>query len=376
MSISRRRFFNYAAGTLAGAAGAARAGQNEAQPPAGAPSGPPMQFDPEPWVKQPQPFAYRTNRSTVSLVKGESRRQNMHDALAAIDDQILPVLKTKKYVVLKPNCVSNRPLGSSNPEALMGIIDYLAPRFKGPIVIAESSARTTPVIYETLRYQQVPDEFRDRDISLVDLNQEAKYELVNVFDYHMRLLPVRLAGRLFDPDAYIICSAILKTHNAALVTLSVKNMVLGAPLMSAPGETPFWNDKRKYHVGVRVMQGNMMLTAQKLLPNFGVAVIDGFEGMEGNGPHSGTPVSHKIAMASTDFIAADRVGVEAMGVDPGWVGHLVYSYQAGLGQYDLNKIDIRGENVADVQIPYLLHRDADQQRIWMQDMEDLPPRLG
>ena len=124
---------------------------------------------------------------------------------------------------------------------------------------------------------------------------------------------MRLAARLLDPDAYIICASILKTHNAQVATMSVKNMVLGAPLAAPPKVTPRWSDKRKYHVGMRMMQVNMMLTARKLRPFWGAAVIDGYEGMEGNGPHQGTPVPHRIAMASTDYIAADRVGVEAMG---------------------------------------------------------------
>ena len=36
----------------------------------------------------------------------------------------------------------------------------------------------------------------------------------------------------------------------------------------------------------------MMLTAQKMRPYFGVALIDGYEGMKGNGP-----ISAKIRLA-------------------------------------------------------------------------------
>ena len=368
MKLSRRNLLNTvgAAGAMAGFRGILPAQQQQGQRRA-----PNL----EPWLNQPQPYPYVATRSTVSLVKGENRRKNIHDALLAIDDQIAPVLKTRKYVVLKPNCVSQVPLGTTNPETLMGIIDYLAPRFKGPIVVAESSGNTR-ANYEALNMQKVPAEFRDRNITLVDLNEEGKYQVIPIFDYNMHVLPVRLAARLLDPDAYIISSSVLKTHNAALVTLSVKNMVLGAPLSAAPKETPRWSDKRKFHVGIRMMQCNMMLTAQKLRPFWGAAVIDGFEGMEGNGPHAGTPVPHRIAIASTDYIAADRVGIEAMGIDPGWVGYLVFSHQVGLGQYDLDKIDVRGERVASVRRTYLLHPDIEKQKQWMGPMTELPPRLG
>jgi len=370
MAYSRRNFFNIAgASAILGARGALPAAEPQ-QPPQ-----PRATPNLQPWVNQPQPYPYYGGRSTVSLVKGESRRKNITDALVAIDDQIQPVLKTKKYVVLKPNCVTTVALGTTNAEALMGILDYLAPRFKGPVMIAESCGNTL-ANYDALGYQKIVDQHRNQNVNLVDLNTEAKYQVVSVFDYDMHVIPVRLAARLLDPDAYVICAAVMKTHNAQLATLSVKNMVLGAPLSAAPKETPRWSDKRKYHVGIRMMQVNMMLTAQKLKPFWGAAVIDGFEGMEGNGPHAGTPVPHRIAIASTDYIAADRVGVEAMGIDPSWVGALVYCHQAGLGQYDLDKIDVRGTKVADVRRTYRLNPDVDRQKQWMGPMQDLPPRLG
>jgi uncharacterized protein (DUF362 family) len=152
-------------------------------------------------------------------------------------------------------------------------------------------------------------------------------------------------------------------------------MVLGAPLHSVAGES-YWNDKRKYHAGIRQMHYNMLLTAEKMRPNWGVAIIDGFEGMEGNGPNSGTPVPSRVAVASTDFIAADRVALEVMGIDANWPGYLVYSGKVGLGQYDLSKIDVLGTPIASVQKKYRLHMDIDRQLQWMGPMEDLPPKMG
>ena len=375
MPFSRRNFLSIAAGAgaLVGARGVllAAAQQSQQQPPQQQPPRPNMDV----WTGTDQPYPYYTARSTVALVKGESRRKNITDALVAIDDQIQPVLKTKKYVVLKPNCVSTVALGTTNPEALMGILDYLAPRYKGPVIIAESCGNAL-ANFEALGYQKIVEQHRSQNVSLVDLNIEAKYQVLPVFDYDAHVVPVRLAARLQDPDAYIICCSVMKTHNAQLVTMSVKNMVLGAPLSAAPKVTPRWSDKRKFHVGIRMMQVNMMLTAQKLKPFWGAAVVDAFEGMEGNGPHAGTPVPHRIAIASTDYLAADRVGVEAMGVDPTWVGSLVYCSQAGLGQYDLNKIDVRGVKVADVKRTYKLSIDADREKQWMGPMEELPVKLG
>jgi uncharacterized protein (DUF362 family) len=199
---------------------------------------------------------------------------------------------------------------------------------------------------------------------------------MQVLDANLHPTPVRLAARLLDPDAFVISAGCLKTHNVVVATLGIKNMTLGAPLHQAPGETKRWNDKRKYHGGVRQTHYDIMLTAQRMSKNLDLNVIDGFEGMEGNGPSSGTPVPSRVAIASTDFIAADRVGVEAMGVNPGHPGYLLYCWQMGLGQYDLGQIDIVGEPVASVRKEYRLHGDLDRQLQWIGPMEELPPKLG
>lgn len=358
----------YLLGMALGAGAVAAAGQLSAQTPRATTSKP---------LPASEPPVVFPRRSTVSLIHGETRRKNIGDALTAIDEQILPVLKTKKYVLIKPNLVSTvNPLAATNADALLGILDYLAPRFKGPVYIAESSAGNTPEGFDNFKYATVAKEFRTRNIKLLDLNEEGKYEICPVLDADLHPTPVRLAARLLDKDAYIFCSAMLKAHNVVVATLSVKNMALGAPLRSAPKATDKFNDKRKYHGGVRQTHFDIMMTAQRLAPYWGTAVIDGYEGMEGNGPSSGTPVASRLAIASTDFIAADRVGLEVMGVKPEWVGYLNYCSQAGLGNFDLSRIDVRGAKTAELRKEYRLHRDIERELRWMGPMEEIPEKLG
>jgi uncharacterized protein (DUF362 family) len=330
-------------------------------------------------LAQYEPFPENNLRPTVSLVQGDSRRKMVHDALAAIDNDIRPKLKTKKYVIIKPNIVgarSRNALSAANADEIHGVLDYLEPRFKGPIIIAESSAGDTQQMFETLEYPQVIAEHKGQKVSLLDLNREAKAKVIPVIDYHLHVVPIRLAERLFDPDAYVISAAVMKTHNIAVATLSVKNMVLGAPLHYAPSESAHWNDKRKMHAGIRQSNYLMYLVAQKMQPYWGATVIDGYEGMEGNGPGAGTPVPSRIAIASTDYIAADRVGVEAMGIDPGYLGYLNYLGATGVGQYDLVKITVKGPSIASVQKKYRLHSDIERELQWQGPMEEMPPNLG
>jgi uncharacterized protein (DUF362 family) len=261
-------------------------------------------------------------------------------------------------------------------DAIHGILDFLAPRFKGPVVIAESSAGFTTEGYDHFGYRQVVGEHKPLQVSLVDLNEEGKYETHTILNGDLHAVPVRLAARLLDPEAYIICSAIMKTHNTVVATLSIKNMALGAPLHSPRKATPRWNDKRLYHGGVRQTHVDIMLTAQRLRPCWGATVIDGHEGMEGNGPNDGTLVPSRLAIASTDYVAADGVGVAAMGIDPSWVGYLRFCAQCGLGQYDLAKIDVRGAKLADVTRQYRMSDQIQRELRWMGPMREVPEKLG
>ena len=85
-----------------------------------------------------------------------------------------------------------------------------------------------------------------------------------------------------------------------------------------------------------------------------------------------------IVIASTDLVAADRVGLECvMGIHPDWVGYLTYAGQMGLGQYDLSKIElVGGTAIASVQKTYKLHKDIQHELQWMGPMNELPPNLG
>gem|GEM_PF-130444 len=320
-------------------------------------------------LPHPEGFPPNNKRSTVSLVKGDNRRKNVTQALEAIDEQIMPVLKTKKYVIIKPNA-----LGVTHIDALRGILDYLEPRTKGPVVIAESSTGDTMQWMERAGFPALVNEYKSLQVSLVDLNEEAKYVIQPLIDYHLHVVPARLAARLFDPEAYIIGSACFKVHNVCVVTLAVKNMVLGAPLHQTRAEAKAgitWLDKRRYHAGIRQSLYNVYVTAARMQPFWGATVIDGYEGRENGGI-----VESRVAIASTDYVAADRVGAEAMGVDASWLGWLKYCGETGVGQWDLAKIDIRGEKLEAVRKKYLLHPDIELQLRWQGPLEELPPNLG
>ena len=161
----------------------------------------------------------------------------------------------------------------------------------------------------------------------------------------------------------------MKTHDRVVATLSLKNIVVGAAVKDlgfrwGSGAKPGTKtDKPICHgSGFRGINYNLFALAQRLHPH--LAVIDGYDGMEGNGPTMGKAVDHRVCVVSSDWLAADRLAVELMGIDFAKVGYLNFCADAGLGQADLKKIEVVGEPVARHIKTYKLADNIEAQMIW------------
>lgn len=306
--------------------------------------------------------------ASVALTTGDNRADLAFRALQPYSKQIREAIG-KKRVVLKPNNVNiNIPLASTNADTLEGICEFLKSIGRLDNVIIAESAANGPTFegYSNLGYNRVANKYK---VKLVDLDQEI-YDILHVFDEKdFRPHAVRMSHILLDPDSYIISVARMKTHDRVVATLSLKNIVFGAPIKDigfayGPNRKEGTRiDKPIVHgSGFRGINYNLFALARQLHPH--LAVIDGFEGMEGQGPNSGTAVDHRICIASTDWLAADRVAIETMGIDFGRVGYLNFCAEAGLGVADLSRIQIIGEKITDHIKTYKLSKNIEAQMIW------------
>jgi uncharacterized protein (DUF362 family) len=302
-------------------------------------------------------------RAQVGLTTGDDRADMTLRALRFLEKDIARAIGNRR-VVIKPNNVSDsNQLASSHVQTLEAVCDFLQSIGKlQNAVIAESVAiGQTMTAFDNYGYLRLAGKY---GVGLVDLDS-LPVELIHVLnDRNRQPVPARMCKLLMDPGTFVISCAKLKTHDQALATLSLKNVVLAAPIKDPGVNNPFnreraggRSDKPLLHGGSFFgLHYNLFSLAPRLHPH--LAVIDGFEGMEGNGPLDGTPVDHRVCVASLDWVAADRVGVELMGIDPARVGYLRFSADAGLGQGDLAKIDVLGERVADHIKRYQLHRSS------------------
>ena len=360
---SRRNFL----ATLAGGAAAVAAARWSRPVLAGAPARGPAASAPA-TGRGPIPSTFNTGapitvaaRSRVALTAGEDCANIAFTALKTFEKEIADAIGDKR-VILKPNNVDVRNnIACSDPKNLEGALEFLKSIGKIKQTIIAESGMVGPTLdgFVKLGYPAVAEKY---GVKLVDLDKEDFTVLPCMDETDLRPRPVRVAKVILDPNTYIISAARLKTHDRCIATLSLKNIVLGSALRIAGG-----SDKSLFHGGgYHGINCNLATYAPFLHPH--LALIDGYQGMEGNGPARGTTVEHRVCVASTDWLAADRVGLELMGIDPAKVGYLFFSGQSGLGQYDLSKIDVVGATLKDHIKQYKLSSNLDQQLQWMQPL--------
>jgi len=311
--------------------------------------------------------------SKVSLMAGDDRAKIAFDSLVPFKKEIAAAIGNKR-VVLKPNnVIIDRPLCATDAQNLEGIVEFLHSIGKTNIVIAESPANGSAMDgFSNYKYDKLAAKYK---VKLVNLDTEG-YEMVYVFDQKdMQPHAVRVATMLMDPaNNFVISAAKLKTHDLVGITLSLKNVVVGAGIkdsgagLGRPGSGGGRSDKPLMHGGGTYgINYNLFALSAKLHPD--LAVIDGYEGMEGTGPVNGTPVAHKVCLASMDWLAADRVGAELMGVDFSKIGYLSYCAKAGnRGQANLSNILIVGASIKDHAKTYQLPRQWEQITSWQKPM--------
>jgi uncharacterized protein (DUF362 family) len=318
---------------------------------------------------KPKPLAVE-GRSSVAFTTGTERRQMLYEVMKPFENEIKAGLK-KKQLIIKPNMVvTNKPLCATHVDAMRALLEFLKPIYKGQIIIAESSSSVNSSDgFKAYGYLDLAKEF---NLKFFDINSESAGTPVYILDRDLHLDKIQASNILTDPNSYVISLSRLKTHNSVVMTGSIKNLAMAAPLNpgSVNGSKPISYKRNMHSGGSRFLHYNMFLMTPYVMPDF--SIIDGLEGMEGNGPINGTPVDHKIAMASFDPVAMDSMAARLMDIPLENVGYLNYLAAAGMGNIDRDKIDIiGGKDPAKSVITYKLSNNITQQLEW-KDPLNLP----
>ncbi len=265
----------------------------------------------------------------VALIKGNDRKANVARALDLIADQI--DVSTRERILIKPNFVSTHSQSAAtHVDAVRAVLEFLRRYTSKPITIGESAAMgSASQGYSNYGYLPLVKEF---GVRLIDFDDGEHVE-VKVYDRNFKPISLQVSRTTMESD-FRISVCLPKTHDNVIATLSLKNIVVGS-----------LRSKSAIHQGYPAMNVNLFTMAKHVAPH--LSVIDGFTGMEGNGPVGGGTVDLRLAIASTDFLAADTVAARIMGFDADQIGYLHYCKIKGIGTGSFDDIEILGERLQD-----------------------------
>lgn len=298
-------------------------------------------------------------RAVVAVVAEPDRYRAVRGALDGLGPALPAKLARAERILIKPNFVSCRhPLAATHVDAARAVLEFVLPHARGDVMIGEGPALgEADEGFDAYGYRALAEEF---GVALVDLNR-APTETFRVFDENFGPLAVRLAKPVLTSD-FRVAVGPPKTHDAVVVTLSIKNMAMGAVVRT--GEAMgHGDDKWAMHRGYGAMNVNLFLVAREVWPHLGV--VDGHVAMEGDGPIYGSAVRWGFAAASLDALALDYVVCKMMGVEPAAVGYLYYAGRAGLGAFDERRLEtVGGSDPAALARKLKLHAAAGAQLEW------------
>ena len=270
------------------------------------------------------------------------------DLSGGLDD----LVKAGDLVLIKPNVLApaSPDCGAlTSPGVCRAIADLVKERQAKP-VIAESSA--VGVDTEKAFVSVGFDALRELGYEVVDLKREERAKIPVPDGYVMDEFST---WQLVKDADVIISVPVLKTHDQAEMTLSLKNL---KGLIS---------DKDKKEMHKRGVFKGVADLVSVLRPD--LTVIDGIIGQEGLGPLYGIPVKLGLLLAGRDLVAADAVASVIAGFQPDEIGTTVYAAQKGLGTMDLDKIEVVGESIENVQRRFL--RSSEDTRVAVDDFQIL-----
>lgn len=312
-----------------------------------------------------------SNVSDVSFVGSSAsgtRRQMIKDVLEPWRDKVQAGI-VGKNIVIKINIVSsNVKLAATDVDAVRGLIDFLREITDQPIKIVESAASANSLKsggggwfggtggFEYNGYNNLLNEYSN--VSLLDMDTD-EYSTQECQIWQPDLVSsnkIPVHSIFLDPQNYVISICRPKTHNCQVITGVCKNVLMGAPAVSHKqmmhGQIGWYDGSQNGEIKCLTYNlyqlGNIIF--DKKIP--ALSVLDAWEGMEGEGPGWGNSIMQYCAVAGTDPLAVDRLCAKLMGLSdtptepvnkdtPSYTDSraLLWLSNAGIGNYDLNKIN-------------------------------------
>ena len=246
-------------------------------------------------------------------------------------------VKKGQNVVIKPNVVADHGLRDglyqggvvTDVRLVRALIEILLP-VAGKVTVAEGASinrAETEKLFAHYGYDRLT-EIDPKRVALVDLNTDSLIR--KTVPNGKRMLSREIPLTLEQADV-IINLPVMKTHFAALVSLSIKNLQGAIPPLE------------KYMSHFFGLWQNLVNTHHLVKPK--LVIVDGLTALENFGPVYGTPKPMNLLIGGTNPVAVDAATMRIMGLDPALSPPVMLAYMQGLGPIERDKIHVVGASV-------------------------------
>ncbi len=249
-------------------------------------------------------------------------------------------LKKGQNVVIKPNVVADHGLREGAYQGgvvtdlglVKALIEILLPA-AGKVTVAEGASinrAETEKLFAHYGYDRLT-EMDPKRVALVDLNTDRLIR--KTVPMGKRMLSREIPLTLEQADV-IINLPVMKTHFAALVSLSIKNLQGAIPPLE------------KYMSHFFGLWQNLVNIHYLVKPK--LVIVDGLTAQEDFGPVYGSPKPMNLLVGGTNAVAVDATTMRIMGFDPLLSPPVMVAYMQGLGPIEPEKIQVLGASVEEV----------------------------
>lgn len=290
--------------------------------------------------------------SKVSLSKSPDHKTGVVSALDNVRDELEAKLATINQVTIKINFVKVEPELATTPfEAVNEFINYIRPIYDGEILIAEqASFGSTSHGFKNYGFADLAES--DSKIRLLDLGKDTEEK--KEIKYAGGSINISLSKTMMETP-FLVSITRPKTHNAVVVTLGIKNVLVGAIKGAFP-------QRKKIHQDMAIHE-IMTSIAHYSYPDF--VLLDGTVGMEGNGPTKGNAKKAGWSIASFDALAADTLAAYLMGFELDDIGYFNLLRKDKVGKvFPNDDIEIIGENPDTMVNSFEPHETFEKQKLW------------
>jgi uncharacterized protein (DUF362 family) len=292
-------------------------------------------------------FPYSASR--VSIIRASSYSVELFDIVrrVLIDHQ---VVVADKNIVLKPNLVEFDPHAPINthPVFVAAVADAFQSLGARTVRIAEGPGhrRMTLDMAQGAGFFDAVSRFEDRFTDL-NLDDVSRVRLTRPFS---TLKELYLPNTALRADLLVSLPK-MKTHHWAGATLAMKNL-FGV----VPGSVYGWPKNPLHWAGIDESIADLHYLFPKQF-----CLVDGIQGMEGNGPILGSIKHAGVIVAGHHPPSVDAICCQIMRIDPAKIKYLrMVAERSGS---DLARIEQTGESVKSVETQFALHPDLSHLRL-------------